>query len=132
MNKIIFRKKSFAALLAFSFFGITLLSFGGATFAEKEDGYDRKNEKDDDYQVAVTTTATQSSSSSSSNSGTTTQVIKLPDQIITSVVMQDVILNDADKDGLADENDPHPNIPEYLIVSDVNGNGIDDGYDISI
>jgi hypothetical protein len=45
--------------------------------------------------------------------------------------MENVILPDTDKDGIADVDDPNPTIPEYLIVQDLNGNGIDDRYDYS-
>ena len=81
---------------------------------------------DDEYAESA------SSSSSSKTTQTTTQVIKLPDQIVTKTIMVDVVLPDTDKDGLPDVSDPHPTIPEYLIVNDANGNGIDDNYDLSI
>jgi hypothetical protein len=137
MTKV--QKKLFALSLffaVFSFFATknfgkniflslgSLVSLNELALAEKESGNEREG-NDDGY-------SSSSSASSSSSSETTTQVIKLPDQIVTKTIMVDVALLDSDKDGLPDESDPHPNIPEYLIVSDVNGNGIDDDYDLSV
>ena len=111
-------------------FGL-IFSLGGVALADNE-----VNEKDsNDDEQKESTAATQQISSSSSTSSkpqTYTQVIKLPDQIVTKTIMADVVLPDSDKDGLPDASDPHPTIPEYIIVSDANGNGIDDNYDISI
>jgi len=70
--------------------------------------------------------------SSSSTPKTYQQVIKLPDQIITKTIVEDVVLLDSDKDGIIDADDPHPAIPEYIIVNDVNENGIDDNFEASI
>ncbi len=100
-----------------------LLSFNEVALAERESKYEREG-NDDGYSVG--------SSSSPTTTETTTQVIQLPDQIVTKTVMVDVVLPDTDKDGLPDESDPHPTIPEYLIVNDANGNGIDDSYDLSL
>jgi hypothetical protein len=53
-----------------------------------------------------------------------------PQTIITQTIMQNITLADYDRDGVADENDPHPNIAEHLIVNDSNFDGIDDRYEI--
>ena len=43
--------------------------------------------------------------------------------------IQTVTLNDSDGDGLIDDEDPHPNVPEIYIVKDDNLNGIVDKYE---
>lgn len=62
----------------------------------------------------------------------TVQVITIPAKTITRTVMKDVILIDSDRDGLFDENDPHPSIAEIYIVFDENRNGIADQYEVEL
>lgn len=58
------------------------------------------------------------------------QIIQLPDRYVTKTIIENIIKKDSDRDGLLDENDPHPEIAEIYIVSDENKNGIDDKYDL--
>ena len=52
---------------------------------------------------------------------------KLPDTVVDTVV--EIPRYDSDGDGLYDDEDPHPDINEFLIVKDDNLNGIDDKYE---
>lgn len=45
---------------------------------------------------------------------------------VTVNEIKEVLLPDVDRDGIADEADPHPNIAEIYIVEDSNANGIVD------
>ncbi|MEI7621170.1 MAG: hypothetical protein WCJ51_01390 [Candidatus Moraniibacteriota bacterium] len=106
-------------------------SLGLVALAEDDEDEDEKDEEDgedDDDEKS----STQISSPASQSTTTVKKVIKLPDQIVTKTVLEDVVLPDGDNDGIPDESDPHPTVPEYLIVSDANGNGIDDRYDFSL
>jgi hypothetical protein len=47
----------------------------------------------------------------------------------TDISTETVIQKDSDGDGLLDEQDPHPNIPEIYIVTDDNRNGIVDQFE---
>jgi hypothetical protein len=59
----------------------------------------------------------------------TTKTIVTPSKTITKTVMVDKVLKDSDRDGIIDDEDPHPNIAEIYIVRDDNLNGIDDNYE---
>lgn len=50
-------------------------------------------------------------------------------ETIVSESTQTVILKDSDGDGILDESDPHPNVPEIYIVKDDNRNGIVDDFE---
>ncbi|MDP1883784.1 MAG: hypothetical protein Q8L10_00270 [Candidatus Moranbacteria bacterium] len=52
---------------------------------------------------------------------------KLPDTVVDTVV--EIPRYDSDGDGLYDDEDPHPDINEFLIVKDDNLNGLDDRYE---
>ncbi len=123
LSNSVIRKKVFPSLG-------TSLDSNKLALADDEEGEKNRGESDDENAEAVS--ATPASSSSSSKPQTYTQIIKLPDQIVTKTVIEDVILIDTDKDGLADGSDPHPTIPEFIIVTDNNGNGIDDSYEIAV
>ncbi len=111
----------------------SLPSFSKIALAEDdeddEDGEDDENDDEGDDEVSSNDSG---ASATESKPQTYTQIIKLPDQIVTKIIIEDVVLPDTDKDGLADANDPHPTIPEQIIVSDANGNGIDDNYELAI
>jgi len=108
----------------------SLPSFSGIALAEDddEDG-ERENEDEDEDEDEG---SSDQKTSVKTEPQTYKQVIKLPDQIITKTIIEDVVLLDTDKDGIADASDPHPAIPEHLIVGDANGNGIDDSYEIPL
>jgi hypothetical protein len=91
---------------------------------ENEDEYD---EEDNEEYVPV---PQDSSTKTESKPETITEIIRLPDQIVTKTIMETVFENDSDRDGLIDKNDPHPNISEIYIVKDENNNGVDDNYEI--
>lgn len=48
---------------------------------------------------------------------------------ITETVLQDVILQDSDRDGIEDSKDPFPEIAQIYIVVDDNNNGIVDTFE---
>lgn len=103
----------------------SLVLFAAFAFARAEDD---ENENDDDDERETTV---QSAPSTSSSQKTVTKTIILePERKVTTTQIRDVQVPDSDRDGLADENDPHPAIPEQLIVKDDNLNGIDDRYEI--
>jgi hypothetical protein len=106
----------------------SLPSFNKIALAGDDEGDDEGDNEGDDEDSSDSSGA----SATASKPQTYTQIIKLPDQIVTKTIMEDVVLPDTDKDGLADSSDPHPTIPEFIIVADANGNGIDDNYEIAI
>ena len=71
------------------------------------------------------------SNNSSNNSSTKTKYktiyVKLPDQVVQTT--QQIPRYDSDGDGMYDDEDPHPEINEFLIVKDENNNVIDDQYE---
>lgn len=56
-----------------------------------------------------------------------TVYVKLPDTVVTTT--KKIPRYDSDKDGMYDDEDPHPAINEFFIVKDENRNGIDDSYE---
>lgn len=86
---------------------------------------DDDEEEKDDSEVVIDT-------ANSASSGEVKRIIRLPDKIITKTILEDVLEKDSDRDGIADINDPFPNIATILMVQDVNRNGIDDQYDLSL
>ncbi|EKE11823.1 MAG: hypothetical protein ACD_15C00018G0004 [uncultured bacterium] len=104
-------------------FLIGAMSFyvGFSQFAvAEEDDDDRYEQEDEEYDE----------DDDEKSSETVTETIKLPDRYVTKTIIENIIKKDSDRDGLLDENDPHPQIAEIYIVSDQNGNGIDDKYDL--
>lgn len=85
---------------------------------EREDEEDEEDDEDDEEEEEE------------EEEKTITQIIRLPDKYITKTIIENIIKKDTDRDGLLDENDPHPNIAEIYIVNDSNKNGIDDKYDL--
>lgn len=97
MNKI-FRKLNILII------GLVLSSLFLTAFVWADD-----DEHDDDHDS--------SSSSSSSEPKVETE---------TTTSTRVIVERDSDGDGLMDNNDPHPDIPEIYIVEDNNSNGIVD------
>lgn len=108
------------------FLGNNSLRFGGVALADEDDEEegDEDEEEDEDEDDARNVSSVESSPK------TVTEIIRLPDQIITKTIMEIVYENDSDRDGLIDRNDPHPSIPEIYITKDENKNGISDDYEI--
>lgn len=71
----------------------------------------------------ITKEATQKEANSKSQYETQTLTV-----LETQISNETVVLVDTDRDGLPDVRDPHPTIPEFLIVGDVDGDGITDAY----
>jgi hypothetical protein len=72
-----------------------------------------------------------SSSSTSKTTKTVTQTIVLePAKTVITTIMKNFELPDSDRDGIPDEQDLYPEIPQQLMVSDANFDGIDDDYEI--
>lgn len=84
-------------------------------FVRAEDDEDEEDDDEDDRSKIEYVTET---------------VIVKPAQIVTEIIMKNFVVRDSDKDGLLDENDPHPDVPEMLIVKDENKNGIVDSYEL--
>ena len=87
-------------------------------------------------QAQTTTTAdqsTQSQSQTKPKTQTQTTTTKTPSgaEVKTEVTqkVENIIKPDRDGDGLIDELDPHPDIPEVYIVVDANANGIVDSFE---
>lgn len=56
-------------------------------------------------------------------------VVVKPAQIVTENQIRSVLLPDTDRDGIADVDDPHPDVAEIYIVKDDNNNGIVDTFE---
>ena len=50
-------------------------------------------------------------------------------EVTVETKKETIVPPDTDGDGLLDENDPHPNIPEIYLVKDENLNGIVDNFE---
>jgi hypothetical protein len=61
----------------------------------------------------------------------TKTVVVEPAKTVYEKVIKSVEFPDADRDGLADVEDPHPNVAEIYIVKDDNQNGIVDQFENS-
>lgn len=59
----------------------------------------------------------------------TKTVIVTPQRTVYEKQVRNVVLPDKDRDGIEDENDPHPEVAEIYIVSDEDKNGISDEYE---
>lgn len=115
----IFQKK-FLSLFMIGFLAVYI---GVTKFAFAEDDEDDKYEESKDDE--------DDEEDNENKSETTTQTVRLPDRYVTKTIIENIIKKDSDRDGLLDENDPHPDIAEIYIVNDVNQNGIDDKYDLN-
>lgn len=112
------KKKLIALLLALFlmiYLGISKLAFAEDDDDDDDDRYEQSDDREDDEMSAEKLVD---------------QIIQLPDKYITKTIIENIIKKDSDRDGLLDENDPHPEIAEIYIVSDENKNGIDDKYDL--
>ncbi len=90
---------------------------------EEEQEDDHEDERDQEKEVRSDDSATKQ-----------TNTAKEPTLVpVTTITQQEVttVLTDSDGDGLYDNEDPHPNIPELYIVSDDNRNGIADRFESS-
>lgn len=97
-------------------------------------GYAAHAERDDEGGGSDDTYSSSSSSSNSSSSASTPkmkaiQVTTMVPEPVTTVENVTVTKTDTDGDGLFDDEDPHPTIPEVLIVTDDNHNGIVDAFE---
>jgi hypothetical protein len=88
----------------------------GMLFAKADD-----DEEDDDN----------SSSSRETVEYITKTVVVEPAKTVYEKVVKSVEFPDTDRDGLADVEDPHPNVAEIYIVKDDNQNGIVDQFENS-
>lgn len=113
---------SLLAILVIFILGIGVFQYVSAEDDEREDEYEQEDSKDDDDE--------DEKNDDQKEEETITQTVKLPDKIITKTIIENITKKDSDRDGLLDENDPHPNIAEMYVVNDNNNNGIDDKYDL--
>ena len=114
---------SVASLLFLAFGSMAIASHWNILHAEddEEEEEDDREEDDNDEEDA----RQDDSQSTSNKSRTTKQPTLIP---VTTTTQQKIttVLVDSDGDGLYDNEDPHPSIPEILIVYDDNRNGIAD------
>jgi hypothetical protein len=92
---------------------------------EENEGIDDNEDAEDSAPAAVVEVPS-IKSSTTSQPKTTYTTITDPPTYVTEIKTETVVKKDSDRDGLIDEVDPNPNIPEYYIVQDVNNNGIND------
>ncbi len=67
--------------------------------------------------------------SSASDSGNSSNNGSTKTEITTNINTKTIVQKDSDGDGLLDEKDPHPTIPEIYIVADDDVNGIVDQFE---
>lgn len=96
-------------------------------YAVRADDGEIENENESTIPATVQTPA---KTTQKSTSKTTKQIITIPAKTIVKTVLKDVVLKDSDRDGLFDDQDPYPTIPEIYIVRDDNNNGVVDQYDL--
>ncbi|MFZ1735732.1 MAG: hypothetical protein WAU31_02250 [Candidatus Moraniibacteriota bacterium] len=123
MKKRLFFIFSFLSLI---FGSIALTSYRNVLHAEDDDEEYEKDDHESDNTKKVST----DNSSPTKQSTVTNQPTLIP---VTTITQQEVttVLTDSDGDGLYDNEDPHPNIPEIYIVHDDNKNGIADRFESS-
>lgn len=56
-------------------------------------------------------------------------VTSIPEIVYEEEVIEVPVISDKDHDGIADENDPHPDVAEIYVVIDENRNGIVDEFE---
>ena len=90
--------------------------------AEDDDEEEHEDEHEDDEQDSK---SSQQDDAEPEKTSTAKETTLVP---VTTVTQQKVttVLTDSDGDGLYDNEDPHPDIPEIYIVRDDNKNGIAD------
>ncbi|EKD58802.1 MAG: hypothetical protein ACD_56C00048G0003 [uncultured bacterium] len=118
-----FSIKSFFALALVFLLGFGIFQYVLADDDEEEDRYEQNEDKEDDEDK-------EDEDDKEDENKTVTEVVRLPDKIVTRTIIENIIKKDSDRDGLLDEKDPHPDIAEIYIVKDDDKNGIDDKYDL--
>jgi hypothetical protein len=106
MNK---KKYSLVPLLAV----VALLAI--VSFARAEDDDDEEDEKSSETKKIEMVTQT---------------IVLEPARTVTTTIMKNFDLPDSDCDGIPDEQDLYPDIPQQFIVNDANFDGIDDRYEV--
>ncbi len=95
---------------------------------EREDEENEKDEKDEEDERngddEEFTQITQKAKTTTTTSPTATTTITMTPEKTTTT-----IIKDSDADGVFDNDDSHPNIPEHIIVLDDNKNGIVDTFE---
>jgi hypothetical protein len=146
MKRLNIKKRSYLVLLFLAILSLLTIKlpekynyqtgsfFSFSNIVSADDEKDEKYEQDDDYKApaAPVQQVVQPVDQVVTEPQTYKQTYKLPDQIVTSVIMENVTLVDTDRDGIPDINDPHPTVPEYMIAEDSDNDGIVDAYDIDI
>ncbi len=117
---------SVASLLFFAFSSMAFTSHWNTVHAEDDEEQEDDREEDDNDEEE----AKDDSQPDSNKSTTLKQPALVP---ITTTTQQKIttVLVDSDGDGLYDNEDPHPSIPEIFIVYDDNRNGIADHFESS-
>jgi len=118
---------SVASLLFLVFGSMAFTSHWNTVHAEddEEQEDDRKEDDNDEEEARQDDSQPDSNKSITLKQPTLVPVTTTTQQKITTVLV------DSDGDGLYDNEDPHPSIPEIFIVYDDNRNGIADHFEYS-
>ena len=114
------------SLLFLVFGSVALTTYQNILHAED----DEEEHEEDDHESDDSRKTSTENTSPTKQSSITNQPTLIP---VTTITQQEVttVLTDSDGDGLYDNEDPHPNIPEIYIVHDDNKNGIADRFESS-
>lgn len=118
-----------ASIFTLFFGALFLSSHQEVSFADDDDEeHDEKDEEDEEDEEDEKDDDTEDKKERSDSTVKTPETTALP---ITTTTTQTTVttLNDSDGDGLYDNEDPHPDIPEFIIVNDDNKNGIVDTFE---
>lgn len=92
-----------------------------------DDSNDNDEEEEEEYTVpSVTQSVSEVVSTAPTTTTSSKQTIVTPAKTVYETQIQTVQVPDSDRDGIADSQDPNPNIAEIYIVKDENLNGIVD------
>jgi hypothetical protein len=118
------KKAFFLSLWIFSLLlGVTILiSPQGVSFADDDEEREEEGEDEEDER-------SEKKNNTESESVKTSTPPSVPVTTITQKTTT-TVLKDSDGDGLYNNEDPHPTIPEIYIVQDENRNGIVDHFEI--
>ncbi len=127
MKKRLFFIFSFLFLV---FGSVALTTYQNILHAEDDEEEHEEEHEEDDHESDDSKKTSTENTSPTKQSSVTNQPTLIP---VTTVTQQEVttVLTDSDGDGLYDNEDPHPNIPEIYIVYDDNKNGIADHFESS-
>lgn len=83
------------------------------SYEDEEDNYDYENSVVDDVEEFISNPI----------------ITPAPETIYEEETVEVITISDRDNDGIADENDPHPDVAEIYVVIDEDANGIVDEFE---